>query len=338
MYQPYNQPYPPPYGYAPVPPPYTLEPYKRPLRRWANIIGGGILMVQLVMMGVSILLYNIFELVDYSSLSPRMIDLVDQMIQLACYVIGFWLPTMFMVAMIKIPASVAFPLRKPRASHVAAAVCICLGASMIGSLLSGMLSILFQSVFGVTPIMPDMSAPQGIPANIVYVVSMTVMPGIFEEAMFRGVIMQSLRRFGDGFALIVSAILFGLCHGNLIQGPNAFVLGIVIGYFVLRTGSLLTGVVIHFVNNGLAVLFDYLMQMMTDQQAELLNTLVFVGYILLGLLGLVYMIMRGGNNLFRVPASDYPLPTSKKYTTFFCAAAVVVMVIFMVVLTAFYFE
>lgn len=69
-------------------------------------------------------------------------------------------------------------------------------------------------------------------------------------------IFQSMRRFGDSFALILSAILFAMFHGNLVQAPNAFLMGLVIGYFVLYSGSLWVGVIIHMVNNILSFAMD----------------------------------------------------------------------------------
>ena len=64
--------------------------------------------------------------------------------------------------------------------------------------------------------------------------------------------MQGLRCFGDGVALLVSAIFFALAHFNAMQAANAFLMGLIIGYFVLRTGSLWTGIILHFIINLLS--------------------------------------------------------------------------------------
>ena len=66
---------------------------------------------------------------------------------------------------------------------------------------------------------------------------------------FRGVILGSLRRFGDGFAVIISAMLFGITHFYITQIPMAFILGLVMGFIVVKTNSLLPGILIHFFNN-----------------------------------------------------------------------------------------
>ena len=55
-------------------------------------------------------------------------------------------------------------------------------------------------------------------------------------------------------APIVEELLFGLVHGNWVQAPFAFVIGLALGWMYYRTGSLLPGILMHFVNNGTAVL------------------------------------------------------------------------------------
>lgn len=323
----------PPHGYTPPPSAYQMEPFRRPLKRWANIIGGGLLILEAAMIAVYLLLDVIFSALDYNSLSVGAVHMIDEAVNLAAYVLGFWVAIVFIAALIKIPFSVAFPMRRPKASITIPSVFVALGASIVGSMLVSWLTVLLEAALHVTPIMPDSPIPIGIGANIIYVVSLTVAPAIFEEMLFRGVIMQSLRRFGDGFALAVSAILFGLVHGNLIQGPNAILLGLVIGYFVLRTGSLVPGMVIHFVNNALAVLFTYLLEYMSDRQAEMLNLAVFVVYLAVGALALVFLVVRHGG-LFRLAPSDYPLPLALRHRAFFTSVTIIIFLLFIIWMTS----
>ena len=70
----------------------------------------------------------------------------------------------------------------------------------------------------------------------------------------RGVVLQSLRRYGERYALVVSSLIFALMHGNMTQAPFAFMLGLVIGRIVLETESMWTGILIHVINNSYAVL------------------------------------------------------------------------------------
>ena len=85
-----------------------------------------------------------------------------------------------------------------------------------------------------------------------------LMPAITEEVAFRGFILSGLRRtYSARTAVILSALLFGFLHVLLSLFQQLFgatVLGLVLGFLALRTGSLWPGVVFHFVTNALGVL------------------------------------------------------------------------------------
>ena len=55
-----------------------------------------------------------------------------------------------------------------------------------------------------------------------------------EEILFRGFLLQNFKRYGVRFAIIFSAILFGIYHGNIVQTPFAFILGLLLGYITSK--------------------------------------------------------------------------------------------------------
>ncbi|MBQ9742720.1 MAG: CPBP family intramembrane metalloprotease [Ruminococcus sp.] len=140
-----------------------------------------------------------------------------------------------------------------------------LGLVAIGfavSMLSNMLTNLFLTntyCFGINLIF-DIESPisNTAPEIIVYLLSTAVIPAFSEEILFRGAILGKLRKYGDGFAVFVSALLFGLFHGNFIQIPFAFIVGLVLGLTVVYTNSMLPAILIHFANNAFSVIFDIL--------------------------------------------------------------------------------
>ncbi|MBR5063642.1 MAG: CPBP family intramembrane metalloprotease, partial [Bacteroidales bacterium] len=78
---------------------------------------------------------------------------------------------------------------------------------------------------------------------------------IFEEWMCRGVILRGLlTKMKPGWAIVISALFFALIHFNPWQALNAFLIGVIMGYVYYKTGSLLLTMLIHFVNNGSAVI------------------------------------------------------------------------------------
>lgn len=79
-------------------------------------------------------------------------------------------------------------------------------------------------------------------------------PALFEELLFRGYLQRQVeRRFGAMTSLVAVGIFFGLYHMSVTQLVPLSVLGIYLGFVVWATGSLWTGVLVHLLNNGTAV-------------------------------------------------------------------------------------
>ncbi len=85
------------------------------------------------------------------------------------------------------------------------------------------------------------------------ILSVIICAPILEEILFRGLILESCReRFGGALAVLISSLLFGLIHGIPVQIVNAFVVGLILGYIYIRTGSLITTIILHAINNAIA--------------------------------------------------------------------------------------
>lgn len=88
--------------------------------------------------------------------------------------------------------------------------------------------------------------------NIFGVISIAIAVPILEELLFRGAIEGHLLRKGwsPKRAIIVSALIFGLIHGNPAQIPFAFLIGLLFGWLYYRTGSIIPGIAGHIINNS----------------------------------------------------------------------------------------
>ena len=75
---------------------------------------------------------------------------------------------------------------------------------------------------------------------------------IFEEFMFRGLILNALKPYGNGLAIFVSGIFFGVFHCNFQQCFYAAAAGIALGYIANVTGSVFPTTVIHMIMNSLS--------------------------------------------------------------------------------------
>lgn len=89
--------------------------------------------------------------------------------------------------------------------------------------------------------------------------ALSVVAPLTEECLFRGVILRGmLSRYSKWAAVVITSVLFALIHGNIWQLASAAALGLLYGWWFLRTGSLVPGVVGHAFNNGLIVVVLYL--------------------------------------------------------------------------------
>lgn len=83
-------------------------------------------------------------------------------------------------------------------------------------------------------------------------IQMVVLAPLFEEYWFRGIIQTSLSQYGNGFAIVVSALCFGMAHGNIHQFFYCFIMGIGMGYVRYATGSILPTTIIHAMLNSIS--------------------------------------------------------------------------------------
>lgn len=137
-----------------------------------------------------------------------------------------------------------------------------LGLCVLGNYATVIFSVFTETLFSSTPT----GAPSDVTSAsqisfvgfLVSVASTAIMPALAEEFALRGVVMQPLRKFGDKFAVVISAAVFSIIHGNFEQIPFAFVVGLALGYVVIRANSIWAGVLLHFLNNFWAVCSEYL--------------------------------------------------------------------------------
>ncbi|HWB09052.1 MAG TPA: ABC transporter permease subunit/CPBP intramembrane protease [Pirellulales bacterium] len=86
-------------------------------------------------------------------------------------------------------------------------------------------------------------------------------PAICEELAFRGFMLSGLRHLGHKWqAILISSIFFGVTHQVFHQSIVACVMGLVLGYLAVQTGSVLTCVVFHFTSNAMQFVISYLLE------------------------------------------------------------------------------
>lgn len=121
-------------------------------------------------------------------------------------------------------------------------------ANLAGALLAGLLGAESATT----------RLPSGGPELFLQFMALCVLPAVTEELFFRGALQGLLRPCGSAVAIFGPALLFSLLHLDAIQGLTALVCGVFLGWLAERSGSILPGILLHFVNNCLAFCNLYL--------------------------------------------------------------------------------
>lgn len=113
-------------------------------------------------------------------------------------------------------------------------------ANLVGLFLTGAFGVIKGSPVA-NPLEQVVSGLSPVTALIV----MVILAPIVEEYIFRKVLIDRMAAYGEGVAIVLSGLMFGLFHGNLNQFAYAFGLGVFFGFIYVKTGRLRYTVLLH---------------------------------------------------------------------------------------------
>ena len=185
---------------------------------------------------------------------------------------------------------------------------------VIGNSAASSLSVLF-SLFEIefNSGLEGLATPTSALGIILNVINFAVAPALFEEFAFRGVILQPLRKYGDWFAIL---------HGNMVQIPFAFIVGIALGYFCIKTNSIWTSVSIHFINNLYSVIMTAYFEK-NPEAGTFVYYVVTASVIFVGAIAMVLFKKNCHNKLRRDTSILAKHGTIKRFA-FVCAPAMLI--------------
>lgn len=169
---------------------------------------------------------------------------IQQLIILLCPVLYAWY--------MKADAKKLFSIKKPGVSQVAGGVLFGIAAFLCAMIIGVLLVPFFpESADGLTQL-DDMLTSQ--PA-VVLILVVALMPAIGEELLFRGFVMGTLKNKCTGvIAVLVTTLLFAAYHMSLIKMFTIGIIGFGLTYAAYKSGSIVTSMCMHFLNNLLSVL------------------------------------------------------------------------------------
>ncbi len=289
-----------PYGYAPRPPKKPLgqrvreafaDPSRRTLMLLGMAAGTGVLLYLLLSDGFSLILTSNKGLYRRYQEDETFSLLLETMYTIFCMALPFSL-IFGLMNRLKV-TKMELPFGRPRGGwQTALLIPAGLGLCYVDNILSSYL-VSFASSFGISfrsyeyALQQQSDMPDTPLLILLTIVHTALLPALMEELVFRGFIMQPLRRYGDWFAIITSAVIFGLVHGNMTQAPFAIIAGLALGYVSVVTGSMWMNILLHFLNNLISVLYSLALTNASETLTVILSIAMTGGVIAIGVIAFV---------------------------------------------------
>ena len=262
----------------------------------------GLLLTRILVNLISSPISNAFEDEGYAELVIETIfDILVQVV--------FLLLTTLLISRFVLKAKKRNLLEVNNVRKVSPLVClIAVGIGLLAPAMSYAVNVIINATFISIGIKLPISAsvyPKEFNFGImlVYVVLTAVLPAVCEEFFNRGVVLTALRStFNDWQTVLLGGLVFGLFHQYIFQTFYTDVFGMLLVYIALKTKSIVPCIIIHFVNNAVAIISDFadfynfdFASFSTIISNVANDTGLLFGVILLGLgglVGLVYLLIK----------------------------------------------
>ena len=106
----------------------------------------------------------------------------------------------------------------------------------------------------------------------------------------RGLVLKNLSRVSQRLAIILSALIFGLMHENLLQFLFTFPLGILLGYIPIRHNSVTPAIIVHIAVNSFGVAISLCERFLSLHTMRIVNISQMLAILLIGSVALLYLI------------------------------------------------
>lgn len=323
-----------PYGFTPK----TYEE-KKGIRKTALIIG----VCMLIMLGITLfwapVYLAIMALAGFSV--ERAYEIINdpavlQVAQIILSSLMFTVPFIIVFKCGGFRISDLVILKKPEKKTALPLLLLGISFCSFANIAVSFASAIFESA-GVNYEVDNGENPEGIFGFLLSLLATAIVPALIEEFACRGLILGSLRKYGDGFALITSSILFGIMHGNFQQIPFAFLVGLGFGFVAIKSGSLWISMAVHAFNNFISVFFDYCMSGISNEVKNVCYILFLCVALLSGIAAL-FLLRKNDEDFYRFEKSDTESSDGKKYKWFFSSAAIIIFIVISVGESMLYFQ
>lgn len=141
------------------------------------------------------------------------------------------------------------------------------------------------SKYGIDILIDSSGLGKTIFGKVILAVYTAILAPVTEELFFRGVLLRTLSKANQRFAIVASALFFGLFHGNIQQFILATLLGIFLAHITLKHGSIIPSIIVHAFVNTTAGIVSFFAGLSTA--SSVLTYLALLGVALVGVIMLL---------------------------------------------------
>ncbi len=297
----------------------------RTIRRRANALGFAFGLTVLTNLFLFPILSFVFAAAGldskilYNAVSDPFYSMVFQIF----FSIIAFVPTFLVAAkMSRVKVSKIIPFTKAQKGTTLPFLLIGFGFLAVANILSNIFSTVLKNL-GISNYEFDLNLPSGVSGFIISAIAAAVVPALVEEFAYRGVFLGLLKEYGEGFCIIASSVMFALMHGNLSQIPFAFIVGLVLGFIRVKSGSIIPAMLLHFLNNFVSVVLSIVTEDAGYALMVGINTVYFAVAVVCISVGLL-LLKPGSFEMFRINRSNSALYESQKSSAFYAAPMIIV--------------
>ena len=321
-----------PYGFTPK----TYEERNR-IKKSALAIGASLITTMAVLIFWSVDYLLIMKKLGFTSENALEIinnPAVMQVLQIVLSMLMFTVPFIAIFKANGAKISDLVPLEKPQRGNRLAMYFIGVAFCAFANIATSAASQFFSS-FGIDYNVSSGETPKGFFGFLLCFLSTAVVPALVEEFAMRGLVLGTLRLYGDGFAVLVSSILFGLMHGNFEQMPFAFLVGLALGFIVVKTNSLLLAMAVHATNNFVSVIFDFMTSGISQTAQNIIYSVFLFICLTLGILALA--LSENSKELFKFEKSSCESEFKQRFKWFFTSPVIIIFIVICIAESLIYF-
>lgn len=191
------------------------------------------------------------------------------------YCVGF---PIFLWIMKRIPNGPKGQIKKMTLKNISVIFIISMGGAYIFNIVGNSINMLISSIKG-SDIINPLEAVLGTSNILSTIIFVGILSPVIEEIVFRGIILDKLRGYGQRTAIWFTAITFALFHGNLSQFFYALVLGIIFAYVAIRTNTIRYSIILHILVNIFGSVIMPILALSGNEVLVMLTGLVVIIFI-----------------------------------------------------------